>query len=525
MKCAVKNPILKNCYSFRILKLVFLALFSFIMLTTFWKITIVEVNATTISRKFGDVNNNGMIDSGDTLLIQRHLSAINERSVRINHPEWCLSGYDLKAADVNQNGKTDIGDQLKVLRHISAQNDSSVKAEHPDWILSKSFSCSFPANWFYILISALNNNKAVDLNRGSTNNGANIQLWSTNNTYAQVFHLIRKGQYYTMTNIATGKAIDVKGGSNSQGTNIQQYQVLSSKDNNAQLWKLESAGNGYYYIRSKIGNYMDVKNGGTKDGTNILTWEYNGGNNQKFKLVNVAKREPMYTQANLNLRKSNSTTSDVLAVMPKSSLVYRYCTAGDWSLISYNGKKGYASSKYLGNKKPSATANNRKSKKYNLTETQLLKIARLCQQEQGTVKGAKAEASLMANQLETSKSRQKKFGTDANGLYKWIRNGGWFAKAAYWMDNGKVSKEVLSGVRDVLINGNRTLPLYVDEHDCLSDIKSISTGNAKNKSDYIRGKTKVRNRYGSTWTFWTFPDSKSDPFGYTDAAYKAVTGK
>ena len=46
---------------------------------------------------------------------------------------------------------------------------------------------------------------------------------------------------------------------------------------------------------------------------------------------------------------------------------------------------------------------------YNLTETQLLHIARLCQQEQGTVTGAKAEASLMANQLETSASRQKKY--------------------------------------------------------------------------------------------------------------------
>ena len=34
----------------------------------------------------------------------------------------------------------------------------------------------------------------------------------------------------------------------------------------------------------------------------------------------------------------------------------------------------------------------------------------------------------------------------------------------------------------------------------------------------------VKNRYGSTWTFWCFPDSTSDPFGYTDAAYKAVNG-
>ena len=155
--------------------------------------------------------------------------------------------------------------------------------------------------------------------------------------------------------------------------------------------------------------------------------------------------------------------------------------------------------------------------KYPLTDDQLVRIARLCQQEQGTVTGAKAEASLMANQLETSASRRSKYGTGADGLYNWVRNGGWFAKAAHWMDNGKVSDAVLAGVKDVLVNGNRTLPQYVDEHDCLSDIKSISTGEIKDKSAYIQGKTVVKNRYGSTWTFWCFPDS-------TSAAYKAANG-
>lgn len=162
--------------------------------------------------------------------------------------------------------------------------------------------------------------------------------------------------------------------------------------------------------------------------------------------------------------------------------------------------------------------------KYALTDDQLVRIARLCQQEQGTVTGAKAEASLMANQLETSASRRSKYGTGADGLYNWVRNGGWFAKAAHWMDNGKVSDAVLVGVKDVLVNGNRTLPLFVDEHDCLSDIKSISAGEVKDKSAYIQGKTVVKNRYGSTWTFWCFPDSTSDPFGYTAAAYKAANG-
>ena len=57
-------------------------------------------------------------------------------------------------------------------------------------------------------------------------------------------------------------------------------------------------------------------------------------------------------------------------------------------------------------------------KKYtDLTETQIKKIARLCVQEQGSVAGVKAEASLMANQLETSSYRQNKYGTNGQGLY------------------------------------------------------------------------------------------------------------
>ena len=163
--------------------------------------------------------------------------------------------------------------------------------------------------------------------------------------------------------------------------------------------------------------------------------------------------------------------------------------------------------------------------KYALSDEQLLKIARLCQQEQGTVAGAKAEASLMANQLETSASRKKKYGTGADGLYNWVRNGGWFSRAAHWMDNGSVSAAVLAAVGDVFVDGNRTLPLYVDEHDCLSDIKSISTGSVKDRNAYVQGKTVVKNRYGSTWTFWCFPDKSSDPFGYTDEAYRAAEGR
>lgn len=163
-----------------------------------------------------------------------------------------------------------------------------------------------------------------------------------------------------------------------------------------------------------------------------------------------------------------------------------------------------------------------KGKKYPLTDTQLLKIARLCVQEQGNIDGIRAEATLMANQLETSTYRQKTYGTGAAGLYAWVRNGGWFYRAAYYMDNGGASAAQIEAVRDVLVRGNRFFPQYVDEHDCLSDIKSISTGSVYTKGDYIKHKTIIKNRMGSTYTFYCFPAPGCDPFGYTAEAYKYV---
>lgn len=160
--------------------------------------------------------------------------------------------------------------------------------------------------------------------------------------------------------------------------------------------------------------------------------------------------------------------------------------------------------------------------KYKLTSTQITKLARLCVQEQGNLAGVKAEASLMANLLETNAARQRKYGTDGNALYNYVRNGGWFYRASYFMDHGSASAAQVAAVKDVLVNGNRTLPQYVDEHDCISDIKSISTGDKSDRSDYIKGKTVIRNRYGSTYTFYCFPAAGCDPFGYTAAAYNYV---
>lgn len=147
------------------------------------------------------------------------------------------------------------------------------------------------------------------------------------------------------------------------------------------------------------------------------------------------------------------------------------------------------------------------SKVYELSNEELLAIARLCQQEQGTAVGAAAEASLMCNRFEA----QSKY----TSIYKYVRDSGWWANSAYYMEYGGCRGDVLEAVASVM-QGERTLPDYIDEHDYPGDIVSISTGDDPwSKKQYIPNTTVIHNKMGSVYTFYCFPDTGCDPFGYT----------
>lgn len=164
-------------------------------------------------------------------------------------------------------------------------------------------------------------------------------------------------------------------------------------------------------------------------------------------------------------------------------------------------------------------------KKYDLTDDEIKQIASLCMQEQGSLNGAKAEASIMANLYELSNNDKYK------NLYDYVRNSGWFANSGKFMDRKNASDEIIEGVKSVLVDGKRTLPLFVNEHDCLSDIRSVSNnGNLidkKDKTAYMQNISKVEQSSNSfstpvVWTYYIHPDENSDPFGYTDSAVEKV---
>ena len=185
----------------------------------------------------------------------------------------------------------------------------------------------------------------------------------------------------------------------------------------------------------------------------------------------------------------------------------------------------------LANASSSTSGGGSVGQKYNLTDTELENLAKVCQREQGSAIGAAAEASLMANRYELEIIKESKW---KNGsIYDYVMNSGWWApanKGTY--KSVDLKSDVLSAVREVLIDGQRTLPFYVDEHDWVGDLEKIVTNGKtytsrsafENHSNYVQNSTVIYNKMGAVYTYYTHPTSSSDPFGYTSSAKKRIDG-
>ena len=182
----------------------------------------------------------------------------------------------------------------------------------------------------------------------------------------------------------------------------------------------------------------------------------------------------------------------------------------------------------------SAGVGNFNGQTYNLDDDTIRKLAAKAVSEQGSdVDGVRAEVTLMANRYEL-------YGRSYGSIVNYVINSGWFGSASKNISimSGNPGPEMIAAAKDVLVNGNRAFPIYVDEHDCIDcgsygfDIVRIETNGHSitspsqllDRSNYVQGQTVLYNRYGSTYTFWCFPTPYADPFGYTPGAYNMVKG-
>lgn len=158
------------------------------------------------------------------------------------------------------------------------------------------------ADGTYIIRTAVDSGKVLDINGGSLGNSANVQLYSYNNTSAQRVEITHRGNgYYKILFEKSGKAMDIAGAKTVAGTNVQQYEWNGS---NAQLWKFIDVGDGTYYMKSKLGTVLDVAGGKAVNKTNIQMYTANETAAQKWIIEEAHYRpvaEGIYTfQSRLN---------------------------------------------------------------------------------------------------------------------------------------------------------------------------------------------------------------------------------
>lgn len=163
--------------------------------------------------------------------------------------------------------------------------------------------------------------------------------------------------------------------------------------------------------------------------------------------------------------------------------------------------------------------------KYILTNKQIKGIANIVLHEQGTVSGWYAEASQIANRCDI---KGDKYATGKR--VEEVLKSGWYAHGKERFEVGTKNSIVIEIVKNVFCKGLRTLPRYIDEHDCMSDISSVRNGlkSVKSaKSKWKRHTTVIRNRMGAKYIFYDFPGGYAtgvDPFGYTDKKKRKYFG-
>lgn len=164
-------------------------------------------------------------------------------------------------------------------------------------------------NGIYKISSALNSKKVLDVSGGSTSNGANLQIWNSDNVQQQKFQITynSNGKYYEIKALHSNKVLDVVANGKTDGTNVWQY---AGNNSSAQKWVLKDAGNGYFYIIAAYsGLYLDVTAASTADGTNVQVYTGNGTKAQKFKFNKIKMIDNSNYQ--IVMRQNNNKALDI----------------------------------------------------------------------------------------------------------------------------------------------------------------------------------------------------------------------
>ena len=146
-------------------------------------------------------------------------------------------------------------------------------------------------NGTYEIISSMNNNKVLDIQNGSLNSGAYVQLYDWNGSVAQQY-TIQKNQngYYTIQNIGSRLYLGVQADWNSMQSGNRLVQGVNASSKSGQFIIARNS-NGYWVISSAWDSRFVVDLNGAKlnNENKIQMYTENGSGAQAWKLLKIGK--------------------------------------------------------------------------------------------------------------------------------------------------------------------------------------------------------------------------------------------
>ncbi len=180
----------------------------------------------------------------------------------------------------------------------------------------------------YSIQSSLNRGYVLDVSDGSTNTGANIQLYESNGTTAQAFTITHDSTgFVTITNLKSGKVLDVYDGSARNGQNIWQY---GSNNTYAQKWIVRKSGDAFEIVSALNTNYvLDLSDGVVRNGKNIQIYASNGTKAQRW----------VFTKFTTDREKLDDMAKTYNAEISEGTYIFTSGINANYALDVYDGSK------------------------------------------------------------------------------------------------------------------------------------------------------------------------------------------
>ncbi|KFI91128.1 N-acetylmuramoyl-L-alanine amidase, partial [Bifidobacterium saguini DSM 23967] len=147
-----------------------------------------------------------------------------------------------------------------------------------------SVSAVIPTGITTKISSVANSAVVLDIASGSTSNGARAQLYSWNNTNAQLYTFKQIGNnLFQIANRNSGKVLEAAGGATINGTAVQQYAANGTA---AQHWSVLDYGDGkLMFVNMASAKVLDIPAGNAAVGVQLQLYTRNGSAAQLWKVA------------------------------------------------------------------------------------------------------------------------------------------------------------------------------------------------------------------------------------------------